>query len=454
VGDHHGTVTSYFKKSAGYLKIPALAVIFGLLIPMSAGATLQDDINAKQQLIQQLQQQIDQYQAQADQAGGQSKTLQNEIAKLNAQIGQINAQIRQLNASIDQTGLKIQETSAGITDAEKQIQRHQQALAAYLQDTYESDQKSLSEILLQNTSLSQFFDYLHQVQLTQAYLRQTIEQVRDMQAQLDDQKTSLESQQQDLQRMKALNEAQQSSLASAKGTKNTLLKQTQGQEAKYQQLVKQSKQDLQRIQAQITYLLQGGLTVEDAVKFAQLAAIGAGIRPAFLLALLDTESRLGQNMGSGNWRDDMYLCYQRLANFYPSKRSYYLGRAETEKSAYMAIIGKLGLDPDAQKVSKEPSYGCGGAMGPAQFIPSTWLGYEDGVSRITGHSPVNPWNFQDAFTASAIKLANAGATSQDRAGEVRAAKAYISGNGSCTSATCNSYANTIQQKAADIQQNL
>ena len=108
----------------------------------------------------------------------------------------------------------------------------------------------------------------------------------------------------------------------------------------------------------------------------------------------------------------------------------------------------------AVKVSKEPSYGCGGAMGPAQFIPSTWLGYEAEVIRITGHQPVNPWNFQDAFTASAIKLANGGATSKDRAGELRAAKAYISGNGSCSSATCNSYANTIQQKAADIEKNL
>jgi membrane-bound lytic murein transglycosylase B len=129
-------------------------------------------------------------------------------------------------------------------------------------------------------------------------------------------------------------------------------------------------------------------------------------------------------------------------------------RAETEKSAFFTIVNKLGLDPDSVKVSAEPTYGCGGAMGPAQFIPSTWLAYEDEVRRITGHPVPNPWNFEDAFTASAVKLARGGATSKDRYGEDRAARAYIGGSPTCSSAICNSYANTVLQKAAAIAQNL
>ena len=449
-------MTSRSQIIAGYLKIPALAVIFSLLIPSGAGATLQDDINAKQQQIQQLQQQIDQYEAQAAEVGQKSLTLQNEIARLNAQIGQINAQIKQLSVGIDQTGLEIQQTSAAIDDAEHQIQLHQGALAEYLRAIDQTDQKTLTQIILQNNSFSDFFDYVHQIQLTQDNLRLTINSVRDLQASLDNQRDTLEGKKGELERMKSLTEMQQKDLASVKGSKNAILKETKGQEAKFQQLVKQSKLDLQRLQEQISYLLQGGLTVEDAVKYAQLAAIGAGIRPAFLLALLDTESRLGLNVGKGNWQDDMVQCYIRLSQIAKTaeRKAYYIKRSQTEANAFIAITGKLGLDPNQLKVSKEPSYGCGGAMGPAQFIPSTWLGYEAEVIRITGHQPVNPWNFQDAFTASAIKLANGGATSKDRAGELRAAKAYISGNGSCSSATCNSYANTIQQKAADIEKNL
>jgi len=424
------------------------------LSPLHASASISDDIAAKQRQIEELQRQIEQYEAQASQVGAQKQTLQGEIAKLNAQIGQINAQIAQLNASIDQTGLEIDQTSDSISEAERSIALHQKALAEYMRATNNIDQKSLSEIVLQNDALSQFFDYLHQIQLTQTNLRQTITDIRSLREELDEQRDALEGKRGELERMRALTEVQQRDLASVKGAKNTVLKATQGQEAKYQQLIQQSKRDLERVKEQIYYLQQGGITVQDAVSAAELAAIGAGIRPAFLLALLETESRLGQNVGTGNWRDDMYLCYQRLAKYYPTKKDHYLKRAETEKNAYMQIMNSLGLDPDSMKVSKEPTYGCGGAMGPAQFIPSTWLSYAPEVMRLTGRATANPWNTHDAFTAAAIKLARGGATSKDRAGEVAASKAYISGNSKCMQAICISYSNSIQQKAAAIEQNL
>jgi len=150
-------------------------------------------------------------------------------------------------------------------------------------------------------------------------------------------------------------------------------------------------------------------------------------------------------VGTGNWLADMYQCYVRLGK--PS-------RAEAEKAAFFQIVAKLGLDPNTVKVSREPNYGCGGALGPAQFLPTTWLGYEDEVSRLTGHNPANPWNIEDAFMASALKLAKSGATSKDKTGETRAAKAYISGKSSCTSSICNYYANAVLRKAAEIEKNL
>lgn len=441
--------------------ITALAVMLAFVAPWqtptSQAATneeIQAQIDAKQQQIQALQQEIQAYQTQADTAGAQSRTLQSEVAKLNAQIGQLNAEIRSLQASIDQTNLQIDQTTGQIKTAEEQITLHQQALAQSIQETDSIDHKPLALVLLEKGTLSDFFDYVHSVQRTQDTLRLTIDSINTLKGQLDQQNEDLNQHKQDLERLQGLQQIQQQEIATTKSTKNKLLVQTQGQESKFQQLVKNTTANLQALKQEITYLQQNGISVDDAVKYAQLAAIGAGIRPAFLLALLEVESRLGQNVGTGNWKDDMYLCYQRLAAYYPSKKAYYLQRAETEKNAYFKITGALGIDPDSQKVSKEPTYGCGGAMGPAQFIPSTWLGYEDAVTRITGNANPNPWSAEDAFTAAAVKLANAGATSQTRAGEVAAAKAYIGGSTTCSKAICNSYANTILQKAATIEQDL
>jgi len=440
-----------FSRTSRRILIAALCVV---LIPSVARASIGDEIANLRAREAELEQQIVQYQQQAAVAGAQSKSLQTEIAKLNAQIAQINAQINSLEASISRAGLEIQQTESAIVDTEQRIALHQQALAAVIRETAASDERSLAVVLLQNNMLSDFFDHLNSVQRAQDTLRLTIRAMKGVREDLDTQREALEEHQSELEQLKVLQELQQRQFAVTTTSKNRLLSSTKGQETKYQQLVQQGQKDLQRLRDQITYLLQGGLTLEDAVSFAKLAAIGAGIRPAFLLALLEVESRLGRNVGTGNWRDDMYLCYQRLADYYPSKRAYYLKRAEDEKNAYFSIMSSLGLDPDSQKVSREPTYGCGGAMGPAQFIPTTWMGYIGEIVKITGHNPPNPWNFQDAFSASALKLARGGATSQDRTGEIRAAKAYISGNPNCSSATCNSYANTIQQKAADIERDL
>jgi membrane-bound lytic murein transglycosylase B len=69
--------------------------------------------------------------------------------------------------------------------------------------------------------------------------------------------------------------------------------------------------------------------------------------------------------------------------------------------------------------------GWGGAMGPAQFIPSTWASYQNKISAITG-KPADPWNIKDAFLAAAIKLGADGASSP--AGEWAAAMKYFCGS--------------------------
>src|SRR5205814_8782726 len=139
----------------------------------------------------------------------------------------------------------------------------------------------------------------------------------------------------DLQKLKKLEEVEKNGLDSNKKTKDKLLKDTKGQESKFQSQVKKTQNDIEAIRSQITYLEQNGVTAEEAVKFGQLAAIGTGIRPAFLIAILEIESGLGKNVGKGNWLDDMYQCYLRLGK--PS-------RAEAEKAAFFQIVNKLGLD--------------------------------------------------------------------------------------------------------------
>lgn len=93
-------------------------------------------------------------------------------------------------------------------------------------------------------------------------------------------------------------------------------------------------------------------------------------------------------------------------------------------------------------------------MGPAQFLPNTWMAYEAEVARLTGRSPADPWNIEDAFTAAALKLSRQGAASKTREGESKAARAYIGGSPNCSRSICNYYANLVLEKAEEIEQEL
>ncbi|MFN7088743.1 MAG: lytic murein transglycosylase, partial [Candidatus Paceibacteria bacterium] len=307
------------------------------------------------------------------------------------------------------------------------------------------DQQSLLEILLRNRDLSDFFGNLENIRTAQQKAQLTLKELKQLKTELEQRQEELEQRQTEQIGLRSIQRQQKNEVELKKKERNELLKVTKGEEKKFQELVQKTEQDIQKLRAQIRFLLEQGITLEDAVKYGKLAAMRVGIRPAFLLAILDVESGLGRNVGTGNWLDDMYNCYLRLGR---------ITRAETEKNAFFAVIGKLGLDPNSVKVSATPPYGCGGAMGPAQFIASTWLLYEEEVARLTGHNPPNPWSIEDAFMAAAIYLANAGATQKTQEAEIRAANTYLSGKANCRQSICRYYSNLVLSKAAEIEKQL
>ena len=161
-----------------------------------------------------------------------------------------------------------------------------------------------------------------------------------------------------------------------------------------------------------------------AYKMAKIAGNAAGVRPAFLLAILTQESNLGKNVGQ------CYLRNTATGAGIKIKTGAALGRIMkpgNNISNFISITGELGKDYAQTAVSCPMSFGYGGAMGPGQFIPSTWVNSRDRVRAIVGHA-ANPWNIADAFVATALYVADYGATSQTRKSEWLAAVGYFSGS--------------------------
>lgn len=428
-----------------------MAVLFVLAPVVGVLAGTQDDIAAKNAQIEQIQQQIEQYQQQIDTIHSQAQTLQGEVNSLNAQIAQITLELKSLNLSISNTNSQIGDTQSQISDAEQKITKDDAVLAQYLLVTYQTDQESLVNILLKNNTLSDFFNDLNSVKTTQDNLKITIDSIKGLKTSLEGHEQDLEDQLSQLQQQQQLVQLDQRSLSQSQAQKAKLLKDTQGQESKFQQLVKQGQQNIAAIQQEIYYLEQNGVSVEDAIKYGNLSAIAVGIRPAFLLAELEIESGLGENVGKCYITDTTSGSSKNITTGRVSSRGINPTR---DLPIFLQITRQLGRDPLQTPLSCWPGYGWGGAMGPAQFIPSTWVGYAGRVAQIVGRAIADPWNIEDAFTASAIKLANEGATGKTAAAEIAASKAYFSGNSRCSTAACNSYANNVQRVAARLEQNL
>ena len=119
---------------------------------------------------------------------------------------------------------------------------------------------------------------------------------------------------------------------------------------------------------------------------------------------------------------------------------------------FLAITSKLGFNPVTTLVSCPiPSDGAyGGAMGPAQFIPSTWVLYEDSVSGITGNSPASPWRNSDAFIATGLLLKDNGAVNN----ELLAAARYYCGWNASRYVCTNVYGRNVVDTADRFQQDI
>jgi membrane-bound lytic murein transglycosylase B len=117
---------------------------------------------------------------------------------------------------------------------------------------------------------------------------------------------------------------------------------------------------------------------------------------------------------------------------------------------FAQLTAALGLDPDKMPVSKRQWYGWGGAMGPAQFIPSTWVLYADKVGSLTGHHPPSPWDPQDAFMASGLLLADSGGATDERT----AAICYLAGCKNAKKQAYSFYGNEVLHYASEYQNDI
>ena len=344
-------------------------------------------------------------------------SLGRDLTILDANIKKAQLGIRARNITIDNLHENIGENEEFIEVLNEKTEREKKSLSQLLRKTNEIESTSLVEIILGNQDLSEFFIDLDSFESINQALDASFKEIKAVKNATETEVKKLEEEKSEEVNLRVLQEAEKRKIVQNEEEKQQILTVTKGEEAVYQKIIKEKEKTAAEIRA-VLFALRGSSAIPfgKAYELALRAEEQTGVRPAFLLGILTQETRLGENIGNCNLPEDP-----------PKYKWQSIMKAPRDTVPYLDITARLGLDPELMPLSCPQPGGYGGAMGPAQFIPSTWILYENKIAELTGHNPPNPWNTEDAFMASAVLLRDNGAAKGGYAAERLAALRYFAG---------------------------
>src|SRR3989338_5086868 len=332
---------------------------------------LREQLQALEQELQKIQEEVNAHKQEAD-------GYDRDISILKAEIRGIEIKIERNQLVINQTDFAIGQNEETVVFLEEKADKQKELLGKIILSIYKLDDVSSVEIILTSNTISEFFNDINHIKTLQESMKDTLEKVNVIKSDIEKEQAQIEQKAQEVK---------------------VLLQSSRSKEYAFREVAQTKQKTISEVRNQLFVLEGAGVATSfgEAYEYAKVASSITGVRPAFLLAVLKRESSWVQNVG---------LCYLVDVNT-GSVKGKNTGtvysrvmKPSRDVRPFLEITSALGLDPFATAVScPHPRYGYGGAMGPAQFIPSTWMAYRERVSAILGRE-ANPWLIQDAFIAS------------------------------------------------------
>lgn len=380
----------------------------------------------------------------------ESASISRDISILQSRISAARSRIKQKDLEIKNINNEISKKSRTIAQLNEEIKEKTESLEELLRKTNEMDYNSFTHAVLSQASLSDFYNDIDNFSSIKKTVRESVEEIRGIKEETEGVKKELEVKHvQEIDAKKVI-ESEKSKIEVDENAKNQLLSISKTKEAEYAAVLAQRKAEAAKIRDALFQLRGAGpIPFGEAYDYAKEASKKTGVRPAYILAILKQESNLGSNVGTCNrpgdartWRDIMPG---------PDDNSW-----RDDHAAFLRITSRLGISPDGQPLSCPlGSGGWGGAMGPSQFIPTTWESYDSRIESALGVSVADPWNPRHAITATALYVMDLGAGAKTFTAEREAACKYYSGRGCFAPGVVNMfYGNAVMAHATAIQKDI
>jgi membrane-bound lytic murein transglycosylase B len=405
-----------------------------------------------EQEVRNLEEEVKKLNVQLEQQKNQSGNLKKDVTALTAQIKKAQLEIVAKNKVLSTLAGQIGQKNTVIKNLDEKKSRQEESLEQILRKKNQLDDSSLAEILLSKNTLSGFLGELDNLQSVNRGIQDSFYVIKDTKEKTNAEKMALEEKKAQENNVKYQLESDKKKVEITQTEKERALTISKGQEKNYEQVISDRKARVAKINARLFELRgQKGIAFGDAYRYAKEASAGTGVRPAFILAILTQESSLGKNVGGCYLTDQTTGAGKRISN---GEVIANVMKPSRDIAPFIAITSSLGRDYTTTNVScpikSGGGYsGYGGAMGPSQFIPSTWVLYKTKIAAIAGSSQADPWNPEHAIIGTSLLLKDNGAGPQTYTAEINAACKYYSGR-SCSGSN-QFYGNSVMSIAAKLQ---
>ncbi|MCX6754807.1 MAG: lytic murein transglycosylase [Candidatus Nomurabacteria bacterium] len=400
-----------------------------------------------------LEQEIAAKQKELEGQKGKSVSIDRDISILKTQILKSKLNIKAKNLLIQKLGGEINTKNKKIEALSTKIDSEKESLAQLIRKEREIDDKSIISLILSQDSISDAYSDIDTFASIKQSIKNSVDEIRGVRVLTESEKKNLENKKNqeidtkvELENAKAqveLNEVQ----------KQQLLSISKNKELEYSKvLAEKAKRKSEILAALFSLRDTSAIPFSKALEFANFASKQTGIRPAFLLSILTQESNLGANQGS------CYVTNMDTGAGVSSKGKIFSNvmKPTRDIKPFIEITSMVGRDPYKTLISCPfGSSGYGGAMGPSQFIPSTWQLLKNRIAQALGVKAADPWSPKDAFMASSIYLTDLGAGNNSYTNERNAACKYYSGRSCDSKKPANSfYGDQVMARAKNIQNNI
>lgn len=216
---------------------------------------INQDINDKRAQIGELKKQMAIYEKNVEAKKNEIGELSAQLSILNSNIAKINLEIQAANLEIEATNLKIDHTELKIQAKEKEILDLKENVAEILRSLHQQQQQSsLLEILIINENFSDFMNQIDQLQKMQDMVVLQVNDLKTVKMTMLNDQADLENNRTELDALKNILDNKKNVLDEQKNSKAQIVKLTQGQQAKFEVLLKQAKAEQSQANSDIVYL--------------------------------------------------------------------------------------------------------------------------------------------------------------------------------------------------------